>query len=328
MVAVRAFTSHGLARGATRTLFIVTLFFLYAPTQIDLSLVQLDILVLFLLLATYLLYRRGREHGAGLALAFAIAIKPTAGAVLLFFGWKRCWRILVIAGVTVALLMAVGFCMVGWAWLPDYLEIIRLWSSGPVLALPHNQSVRGFGLRAFTSNIYSQPLYTVPWLAEAIPVVVGLLAICGWVASISRSNNREGLTNGLEYGLTLTTVMLLSPYVGDLHFVWVLMPLSALLLALTDDLRGMKTLVPLAIGFLLALYLGYPAVQDKTYAGFEALLYRGELVERSMVLCSGAYLYGLIALDICLVIYLYVRRITKRGTAPPYRDGTSQDLGC
>ncbi len=322
VVAVRAFTSLGFPRSVTRLLFILTLFFVHCPTQIDLLLVQFDILVLFLLLFTYLLYRLGYENGAGVPLAFAIAIKPTVGAMLLFFAWKSRWRILVIAVVTVAALTALGFCVVGWARLPDYLEVTRLWGGGAIAVLPVNQSVKGFVLRAFTSNIYIRPLYVVPWLARAIPIVVGLLAICGWLVSISRSDNREELTNGLEYGLTLTTLMLLSPFVSDLHFVWVLMPLSALLLAMTDDLRGMKTLLLLAISFLLALYLGYPAVQDKSYAGFEALLYGGELVERSRVLYTGAYLYGLMALDLCLAMYLYLRPIGKHRLAPPCRDGT------
>jgi hypothetical protein len=322
LVAVRAFTSPGIPRSATRFPFILTLFFVYGPTQIDLLLVQLDILVLFLLLSTYLLYRMGYHNGAGVPLAFAIAIKPTVGTMLLFFAWKSRWRILVITVVTVALLTALGFCIVGWARLPDYLEVIRLWASGAILVFPHNQSVKGLVLRAFTSNIYNQPLYIVPWLARAIPVVVGLLATGGWLVSISRSDNRAESANGLEYGLTLTTLMLLSPHVGDIHFVWVLMPLSALLLAIIDDLRGIKTLLLLAIGFSLALYLGYPAVQDKTYAGYEALLYRGELVERSRVLCTGAYLYGLTALDICLVMYLNLQRISKRRLEQPCPDGT------
>jgi hypothetical protein len=54
-------------------------------------------------------------------------------------------------------------------------------------------------------------------------------------------------------------------------------------------------------------------VQDKIYAGHQALLYSGELVDRSKALCTGAYLYGLIALDICLVMYPDLCRANKQG---------------
>lgn len=311
LVAVRVFTKAGFVGSAIRFFFILTLFFVYAPTQFDLKLGQLDISILFLLLFTYLLYRAGYD-AAGVPLAFVIAIKPILGPMLLFFIWKRRWRMSIIAVVTAALLTALGFCVAGWAWLPDYLEVNRLWASEAFLIFPSNQSLRGFALRALTVNNYIHPLYIIPWLAHVIPALVGLMAAIGWVVSISRSDNREESINGIEYGFTLITLMLLSPLAEDIHFVWVLMPLSALLLATMDDLRGIETVLLLAICLLIALYLGYPALLDKIYAGYETLLHHNELVEQGKVLYTGAYLYGLIALDICLVTYLNLRRISRR----------------
>ena len=311
LIAIRAFTNVGFVGSAMRFLFILTLFFAYAPTQFDLKLVQLDILILFLLLLTYLLYRAGHDI-AGVPLAFAIAIKPILGPMLLFFIWKRRWRMSTITVVTATLLTALGFCVVGWERLPDYMEVNRLWASGEMLAFPFNQSPKGLALRMFTPNIYNQPLYVIPWLARALPILVGLLAIGGWLASVSRSDNREEPISEVEYGLTLTTMMLLSPLVDDIHFVWVLVPLSALLLIMIDDLRGMKPLLLLAVCLLIALYLGYPALLDRIYVRHEALLHHNTLVEQSKVMYTGAYLYGLIVLDICLVMHLNWRRASRR----------------
>lgn len=189
-MAVLAFADNRSLQFATRFPFILTLFYFHGPTQIALLLVQLDILTLFLVLCTYLLHRRGYNTAAGLPLALAIAIKPTVGVVLLFFAWKRRWRILAVTVATVVLLTGLGFCVVGWARFPDYLEVVQLWSSGALLVFPHNQSVRGLALRAFTTNAYNQPLHVVPWLGYAVPILIGLLAVGSWTASISLSDNR------------------------------------------------------------------------------------------------------------------------------------------
>gem|GEM_PF-139803 len=313
LLAVRAFSDAGFPANAMRFLFIVTLFYVYGPTQINLLLGQLDILVLFLLLLSFVLYSRGSSTGAAVSLAFVVALNPAAAAVLLFFARKRRWQLLGLSLLSGIALYAGGFFVVGWERLTDYLQMARLWSSGPMLSFPHNQSVGGLALRAFTTNAYVEPLTVVPWLAKAVPMLIGLLAVTAWLLSTTTADNRAETANGVEYGLPLATVMLILPQFSDIHFVWALVPISALLLATIDDLRGLSSVVLLGVCFLVALYLGYPSVQDKAYSGYQALLYRGELVERSNLLWTGAYLYGLVALDVCMVIYLGLRRTVKRG---------------
>ena len=324
VLVVRGFTRVSFIAGMVRFFFILTLFFVFAPTQFDLMLGQADILILFLLMSTFLLYRRGNSV-AGITLAFAIAIKPIVVPMLLFFLWKREWRISIITAVATALLMTLGFSLAGWVWLPDYIEATRQWSSGAIIAFPVNQSVKGLALRMFTHNAYIQPLYFKPWLAHAIPLLVGLLAVGSWLISVSRSDDKGKSIVGLEYGLTLTTLMLLSPLAEDIHFVWVLLPLSALLLVAIENIDGVKAVFPLVVSFVIALYLGYPSIGGRIYAGHETLLYHNELVERSDVFYSGLYLYGLIAVQVCLVIQLYVQRIRKDRLLLGRRDSSQTD---
>jgi hypothetical protein len=312
LLAVWAFSTAGLLATTTRFLFMLTLFYVYGPTQTNLLLGQMDLIILFLLLLSYVLYRRGHDTVAGVSLAFAVALNPTAGALLLFFGWKRQWRLLGVSLATVTLLSAAGFCIAGWDRLPDYLEVARLWSGGPLLSFPHNQSVTGFAVRAFTTNAYIAPLKVVPWLGRAIPILVGLLAAGSWLASTTPADDRTAPVNGVTYGLTITTLMLIWPQFSDIHFVWALVPISALLLTAMDNLRDARGLLVLALGFLVALYLGYPPIQDMIYTGSQSLLQRGELVARSKLLQSGGYLFGLVALHLWLVASLSLRRTGKR----------------
>ncbi len=313
LVAVFSFTgARGLGR-ATRLALILTLFFVYAPIQIDLKLVQLDILILFLLLFTYYLYRHGSDW-AGVPLGLAMAVKPIVAPLLFFFLWKRHWRLSAVTVVTAATLIILGFSAAGWAHLPAYMEVNRLWATGGILVFPFNQSVRGFALRLFTPNIYNEPLLVLPWLAYLLPVLVGALAVGGWLVIVSRADNRKEVVNGIEYGLTLTTALFLSPLVDDIHFVWALMPLAALLLATLDGAKGAKGLVLLAACFLLALYLSSPLLHAAIYAGSAALLEQNRLVAQSKVLYTGAYLYGLIALHVWLMLYLFIRRTHSKET--------------
>lgn len=312
-IIVAAFTTGSrLFQRGTRFVLIVTLLCVYFPTQHDLKLVQLDILILFLLLLTYLLYQRG-SITAGLPLALAIAVKPIVAPMVFFFVWKGQWRIVFLAGISAALLTAWGFVVVGWERLPDYMQVNRLWSSGGILHYPFNQSVNGFTQRLFTENRYIEPLVVLPWLARVLTIGAGLLAVGSWIGSVSRSHSPKHPTGAIEYGLTLTTLMFLSPLIDDIHFVWALLPITVLLLATIDHAQGIGGGVLLAISFAIALYLGYPALLDKIYAGYETLLHDNTLVSRSNALLTGAYLYGLIALHGCIVVYLYLRRNEQRG---------------
>jgi hypothetical protein len=125
--------------------------------------------------------------------------------------------------------------------------------AGALLVFPHNQSVRGLALRAFTTNAYNEPLHGVPCLGFAVPILIGLLAVGSWMASISHADDRTESVGSVEYGLTVTTALLVLPLVSDLHFVWVLAPISALLLVMIDNLRSINGLLLLAVCFVVAL---------------------------------------------------------------------------
>jgi glycosyltransferase involved in cell wall biosynthesis len=329
LLALGALRGVTFGRSAVRFVFILVLFYLYGPTQINLLLGQLDMVILFLLLLSYLLYGRSHDSAAGVSLALAVALNPTTVAVLGFFAWKRAWRLAGTFTATFALVTAAGFGTAGWDLLPDYLEVTRSWSRGALLAFPHNQSVTGLARRAFTPNVYIVPLKAVPWLGQALPILVASLAIGSWLIATTRRDNRTEPTNSLEYGLTVTTLMLIWPQFSDIHYVWALVPISTLLLTTMDSQLGLRSFLLLALSFLVALYLGYAPVQDLIYTGSQSLLQAGELVERRHVLRTGAYLYGLVALHLCLVIQLHRQRTDDRGQlpfAPDQNAATGQEM--
>ncbi|HUI26832.1 MAG TPA: glycosyltransferase family 87 protein, partial [Candidatus Kryptonia bacterium] len=298
------------ARTARLPVFVclATLFTYYFPCQLELQAGQVDIILLVLLLLTYRLYRR-RSRAAGLPLAFALAVKPLLAPMLAFFAWKREWKIVFSTAATTVLLTVASFAVAGWHQVPRYLNAHRVWATGPLLAFPVNQSATALALRAFTVNGYSEPVTVQPWLATALPLFVGLAAALVWLTVMSRRDNRDEPVNGIEFGLTLTTGMLISPLTEDIHFVWVLTPLAALLLIAMRDAEA-GAWWRLAVVVALALYFGHPGTQATAYTGWVAVANAGELVKRADVIYTGVFLYGLIVLDAWLALYCMRRWAT------------------
>jgi hypothetical protein len=282
---------------------LVVFFVGYGPTQLELMFVQLDSLILFLLLLTYWLYRR-RHRYAGVPLGLAIVVKPLVFPMLGYFAWKRQWRAGLVAAGSATVLMVLGFCVAGWRTLPEYLEVNRLWTSGAMLDYPFNQSVHGLARRAFTLNTYIEPLATAPFVADLLVLGAAVIAVTAWIATVSRDDRRDEVGDAIEYGLTLVALLFLTPLVDDIHFVWVLLPLSSLMVALVAD--GVERPVPwAAFGVVCcALYLSHPDLHDAVYLGWESAASGGTRVPAALVPLTGAYLYGLIALATCAVLYL------------------------
>jgi len=305
--------ADGVSRGrqALRFTFLLLLFYFFFPFQHVWSGGQVDLLILFLLLLAFAAYRRGWNVAAGLALAFALAIKPLVLLIVLYFVWKGAWRTVLAAGIGAAVLVAISFSIVGWQWLPDYLEVNRFWSGPEFGALPVNQAPRGVALRFFTDNAYIEPLVVIPWLAAVLTLVPILAAVGGWLWCVPRRDAPRERHSALAYGLIVTSYMLVSPLAEPSHYVWMLLPLAGAILVKLDALRRPADWLWLGAFFACALYLGYPAWQSRVYSGYEAAL-SNQLVERSHLLWTGVYLYGL------LVFYaLYVLYLRRQAAASP-----------
>ena len=112
-------------------------------------------------------------------------------------------------------------------------------------------------------------------------------------------------TNGLEYGLTVATLVLVSTTSQDIHAVWLLVPFAATLLFLIDRASGLRDVVLIGLFLLIAIYLGYPGLKNRIFAGSLEFMATGELLGIVQTFSTGAYLYGFVALEILLVAVLW-----------------------
>jgi hypothetical protein len=302
---VLAMVSEGISvRGPAWSSLAIIIFFTFYPTQNVLQTGNIDALILFLLTLTYWSYRR-RHPAAALAFAAAIAIKPQLALLSAFFLWKGQWRFVFAAAVVTAGLVVASFGVAGWHQFWDYMDVNRAYTVGAVMrAYPVNQSTHGAAIRLFTENDYIQPLFVAPFLAQLIPIVVGLLAAAAWVTTMSARDNRERPSDFIEFGFTITTMTLVLPYLGENQLLWLLMPLTGMLFASLQATRIRNRVVFSSLTLLLLLYLGFPDLHDTIWKGWEARAFEGRLVDQRYLLFAATYVYGLIPLSLLTMLYL------------------------
>ncbi len=241
-IAVFLFAMFVLIRSLGRESFGVPLGVLLAagifstrPIYSDITHGNLNIFMMFWLAMAWGLYVRKLDFWAGIFVALAVVTKITPALVIVYFLYKRAWRVCAGAGVGLVLLFGViPSLLLGIETNGDYL---RTWFDmlvapfaveGYVTYDVDNQSLIGVAMRLLSNaGILSIESMTAAQLASAgmendmirpatifgrllKPAVV--LPVLGWLAWCcrTRSPNRRDPRHLLEFGMVLLAMLLLS----------------------------------------------------------------------------------------------------------------------
>jgi alpha-1,2-mannosyltransferase len=199
----------------TGTLAVMAVSLWLEPVVRALHLGQIEILLMLLIVWDLCQSDRRRWKGAGIGVAAAIKMVP-----LIFIPYLiLCGRIrqAIVASVTVAVTIAIGFAVLPTAsfkwWFTGYF--LHAGNTGDVASLV-NQSLYGVLARAMGGSTQATPA----WLAIAI--ATGLAGLAAAAALYRRGYRVEGwLTCAL-------TGLLVSPISWDQHWVWVVPALAVL----------------------------------------------------------------------------------------------------
>jgi alpha-1,2-mannosyltransferase len=168
------------------------------PIMSDLQHGNVNLFILFLVVAALYAYRRRRDIGAGMVLGLAIACKVTPALFVPYFLWKRSWKVLAGCAAGLVLFLWPGLIpalFMGWernerhlvSWYYDmvYPYIVE----GKVTSEHHNQSLPGLVARLAThspsfstyiDNVYT-PTHYDNWLdlspAQARWLVKGCMGL-------------------------------------------------------------------------------------------------------------------------------------------------------
>jgi hypothetical protein len=219
------------------------------PVMGDLLHGNVNLWILFLVVAAVICYRSGRDVAAGLLLALAIACKLTPALLAAYFAWKREWRLTAATAVGLALwLFFVPAAFLGW---DRNLSLLEHWADymvwpyaaeGKVETLQTNQSAAALLYRLFTHTDVSQ----TPWRSSFVAIsvadvdpdklgwiwlgLVGILMLgLGWICR-GRVADRRGWRLWHELGLVMLAMLLVSERSWKHHFVW-LLPIGLVLAA-------------------------------------------------------------------------------------------------
>jgi alpha-1,2-mannosyltransferase len=235
---------------------------------------NVNIFILFLVMGSLYAFSRGKDLLSGLLLALAIACKVTPALFIIYFVWKRGWRVL--AGCTIGLALfflivpSLGFAVhtgsivegfrQNWAALTAWYDgmIAPYLVRGEVTPEKENQSLPGVLTRLLThapsfsgwvDGIYTPLAYhnfasldsqTVKRIVQGCQLLFLLLMVfvCRSpikAAGAPETDVRRGWRLAAEYSLILVAMLLFSERTWKHHCVTLLLPFAVLCYGLTPQ---------------------------------------------------------------------------------------------
>ncbi len=245
------------------------------PIMSDLQHGNVNLFILFLVVAALTAYHRRRDGAAGVVLGLAIACKITPALFVPYFLWKRSWKILAGCAAGLVLFLWPGLVpalFMGWerneqhlvSWYYDmvYPFIIE----GKVTSEHHNQSLPGLVARLATHspsfstyihNVYTPTHYDnwldlspaqARWLVKSCMGLFALMVV--WVCR-TPTMPREGWRLSAEFSIILLGMLLFSERTWKHHCVTLLLPFAVICyyLATAATSKGLRAYL---IGSLVA----------------------------------------------------------------------------
>lgn len=246
------------------------------PIMSDLQHGNINIFVLFLVMAALMAFSRDRTFSAGLLLGFAVVVKVTPGLFLPYFLYKRQWRLLLGAAAGGLIGIAAPIGVFGFqhnldlhlAWFDTMVRPYAL--EGKIEYTDHmNQSLPGVFYRFFTDspgvnqgdelgmaylNVASIPKPVAKRILTGI-----MLALLAWMAFVCRapSDDRSNWRLAGEYSLVLIGMLLFSERSWKHHYVIMTLPFAVMVaqLWLGNPPQWMRRLLLGVIVFALLMML-------------------------------------------------------------------------
>lgn len=221
----------------------------FRPILSDLQHGNINLLILFLIVASLLTWRKGQDVTAGMILALAIAYKVTPGLFLPYFAYKRSWKAVgaTLVGLVLFLLVIPGAVLgpgFNWQCLMKWRQnIISPFVEGDTIPSVQevNQSMPGVVTRLLTqpktegehnNGNTEHDLNLVSWDPERVAigikaVAVGFVLLLGWFCR-TRAVRRDDPRLLGEFALVVLTMLFVSERSWKHHYVTLLLPYTYL----------------------------------------------------------------------------------------------------
>jgi hypothetical protein len=268
------------------------------PIIDDLTHGNVNLFILFLIVAALFAFRQRRDLLAGVVLALAIACKLTPALFIPYFLWKRAWK--TVAGVVLGLMLflwpgVVPALRLGFednqrqllSWYHGMVEPFVF--EGKVTSEHSNQSLPGLLARLTThspsfstwiDDRYTPTRYdnfatldptVTRWLVKGVLVLFGVLIVC---TCRTPTEPRWRLGLAAEFGVILLGMLLFSERTWKHHAVTLVVPIAVLCAGAANRSfsRGLRTgwLCCLVVAFALVLATGLGMGRDDPWGAVPA----------------------------------------------------------
>jgi hypothetical protein len=241
----------------------LVLSFSFAPLYRTLTAGQLNLLMLFLLSLVWYFYARKMPVGAGLVLAIATLLKLFPGLLILFFIWKKEYRVAISAIAVVVILVLLSLAIQGGQLYQDYGTLLTQMSYGQSTwsqfqqrfdVEPANQSFHALVLRLFSANPVTSPIVDSPGLAKILSALfsIVIIIITFWVTYPKKNKKISLQTLQTDFSLFLLTALLIPSLLWDHYLVYFFLILLCLFdYWLKSDKISIKSIIYISLLYLI-----------------------------------------------------------------------------
>jgi hypothetical protein len=287
------------------------------PIMGDLMHGNVNLFILFTVVAALYAYRRGRDVLAGTGIGLAVACKVTPALFLPYFAWKRSWRALAGCGLGLALfLWLVPAALLGQE---RNAQLFGQWfhqmvtpfvEKGVVTPEHNNQSLPGMLSRLLTHSpsfsTYVNDVYTpleyhnfanlnaeqVKWLLKG---AMGLFALAVVFACRTPTQPRESWRLAAEFSLVLLGMLLFSERTWKHHCVTLMLPFAVVVYYLQEVRTSWRMR-----GYLAGTLAVVALLMATTSTGLVGPLDRAAKLAQ----VYGAYVWAYLLLAAALIVQL------------------------
>jgi hypothetical protein len=306
------------------------------PIVDDLNHGNINLFILFLIVASLTAYRKGRDLLAGVVMALAIACKVTPALFLPYLVWKRAWRTLAGCVVGLGLFLWPGVVPALRLGFEDNQRQLLSWYTGmvhpfivegKVTSEHNNQSLPGLVARLAThnpsfatwvNNVYTPTRYDnlveltpaqARWLVKGCMGLFALLVV--WTCRRGMAGGR-GWRMAAEFSLILLGMLLFSERTWKHHCVTLALPFAVICgyLGREQSSRLLKAYLigSLTVVMLLLFITGIGPARDEVGGHGPVHPSVAKLAQ-----VYGAYVFAYLILGAVLVVLLRRQREPAEG---------------
>lgn len=252
---------------------------------------QLNLMLLFLLSASWVLLSRERDIWGGIALGLAAAVKIFPALLIVYLFWRRKWRAAWAALLSAIVLTLIPAAIVGFRVSWDYVSLLRQMSYGSSTWShlgqqyhidPANQAPAALITRLLSINP-QMGLYgfaNLPGLARLLSTATGIILLgAGFILCRTRKETSHMQMEKLGFGLFLLLALLVPSLMWDHYLVIALLSAVLFLSALKENHR---------LGGILLLCAFSIYLMNITYHFWNPFFSRGWGIPLASVKLAGA----------------------------------------